>query len=233
MGVSDLSDVERPRLGNDIFKHPIIPQVMGIDPQDGLPRSASTVTMADSAAPALDPETFVCMGDESVFVVRDLWDEVRLTFEPDEVRRSGDEYFVARDTLSEKVLNVLGALEKELRDIGAKGEFETPWLKVEPLRPQCHYYRRVMTDFEGSDEHQTVERVCTAQRTEGGEYIALGNTRVYACEHRVPRDFVSEERLRKFDAERVAAGRKTEEEWDAEAALAEAHKDSEGDSENV
>jgi len=80
-------------------------------------------------------------------------------------------------------------------------------------------------DFEGSSEHSTVERSCTAQRTEGGEYIALGNTRIYACEHRVPRDFVSEQRLRKFDAESVARSKKSVVEWDGayalEAALAE------------
>ncbi len=93
------------------------------------------------------------------------------------------------------------------------------WFRGEPLRPQCEHYKRVMLDFEGSDKNTLVERVCTAQKTEGGEYIALGNTRVYACEHRTPRDFVSEERLRRFDADRVREGKKATEFYDGEAAL--------------
>jgi hypothetical protein len=83
-----------------------------------------------------------------------------------------------------------------------------------------------MTDFE--NEHQSevraVERVCTAQKTETGEYLSLANTRVHACEHRAPRDFVSEERLRKFDQARIASAQKTEEPWNPDAALEEALK---------
>jgi hypothetical protein len=219
MGAGEISDVERPKLGNDIYQHPLRPQQVVTDPKDGLPRVASTVSMEDSKAPPLEPESFVCMGDESVFVVRDLWGEVRLRFDPTEVRRSEDEYFVRRDSLSAERLESLSVVERELYDIGALSGKTDLLLKVHALRPQCHHYRRVMTDFEGHDVHRTVERVCSAQRTEGGEYVALGNTRIYACEHRSPRDFVSEDRLRKFDAERVAEGKKSDEEWDGDAAL--------------
>jgi|SRR5882757_3146382 len=219
-GDSELGDVERSRLGNEIYKHPLIPQTaMGTDPTDGLPRMTTSLTMEDSVAPPLEPETFVCMGDEKVFVVRDLWDQVRLEFQPDEVKRSGDEHFVARTSITGDALTVLGILEHELQEIGALSRFQSPWLKVEPLRPQCVHYRRVMTDFEGSDTARQVERVCTAQRTEGGEYISLANTRVYACEHRSPRDFVSEDRLRKFDERAMTQAKKTTAEYDIEANL--------------
>lgn len=209
-----MSDAERPRLGNDIYQHPFRPQPIATDPQDGLPRVASTLTMEDAAAPALDPETFVCMGDESAFVIRDEWGDVLVTVDPSVVVpwRDDDGTYLRVAPLTEEQLSKSKASVWAYRG-------ETNYYVVTPLRAQCEHYKRVMTDFEGSDEHKTVERVCSAQRTEGGEYVALKDTRVYACEHRVPRDFVSEDRLRKFDAARVAEGKKTVEYWDGEAAL--------------
>src|SRR4030095_9949817 len=67
---SSLSDVERPKLGDDIYQHPLRPQMIGTDPQDGLPRVTSSLSMEDTLAPALAPETLVCMGDESAVAIR-------------------------------------------------------------------------------------------------------------------------------------------------------------------
>jgi hypothetical protein len=208
-----LSDVDRPKLGHDLYQHPLRPQGIATDPQDGLPRVTSPLSMEDTAAPSLSVDTFVCMGDESVFVVRNLWGEVLLNIDPSRARwYSGDgmEGWLAPLTDDER---------KEAGMPPAILGGDHLWYWVEPLRPQCSYYKRVMTDFEGDDEHRRVERVCSAQRTEGGEYVALGDTRIHACEHRLPRDFVSEKRLRRFDAERVLEGKKTEKFWDGEAAL--------------
>jgi len=217
---STAADPQKPRLGHDSYNHPLRPQTaLGIDPVDGLPRVTSAVTMEDSKAPPLSVENLVCMGDESVFVVRDLWDKIQLEFSPERVRRSDDEHFVARHTLSETELKKLGIVERELIDIGAKSRHQTPWLKVEPLRPQCHHYRRLMTDFEGDAEHMSVERVCTAQRSEEGEYFSVGNVRILACEHRVPRDFVSEERLRQFDKKAIEMADPPKDDWDIDAEL--------------
>ena len=71
-----------------------------------------------------------------------------------------------------------------------------------------------MTPFENDPVVRQVERVCTAQRGKSGEFVSLRDQQVLACEHRTPRDFVSEARLRQFDAARVAEGRKTVEEWE-------------------
>ncbi len=228
MGDSSLSDVERPKLGNDIYKHPLRTQMVAMDPESGLPRVVSAVSMEDSKAPPLEPETFVCMGDESAFVIRDLWGDVVLSVGPDRVRWfQGDGFghppgWLASLTVGERdrvnAITVMGG--------------DKFWCRVEPLRPQCQHYCRVMTDFEGSDENKRVERVCTAQRTEGGEYVALGDTRVYACEHRTPRDFVSEQRLRQFDAAIVARGQKTVKYWDGEAALEAALRAAEEEEQN-
>lgn len=227
---SSAADPQKPRLGHDSYNHPLRPQTaIGRDPIDGLPRVTSAVSMEDSKAPPLSLKNLVCMGDESVFVVRDLWDKVQIEFAPERVRRSDDEYFVARGELSETELKALGIVERELRDIGALRrnipEPQTPWLKVWPLRPQCHYYKRLMTDFEGDAEHSSVERVCTAQRSEEGEYFSVGNVRILACEHRVPRDFVSEERLREFDKRAIQAAEPPKDDWDIDQALDEQEED--------
>jgi hypothetical protein len=226
MGESSLSDVERPKLGNDLYKHPLRIQMVATDPQDGIPRVTTTTTMADSAAPPLEPETFVCMGDESAFVIRDGWGQVLLSVEPSRVRwyqGHGMEGWLAPLSDEER---------SQARNPDSVLGGEVLWYWVEPLRPQCEHYKRVMTDFEGSDVNKRIERVCSAQRTEGGEYISLGDTRVYACEHRLPRDFVSEQRLKKFDADRVAEGRQAEKFWDGEAALEAALRAEEEDNDN-
>ncbi len=217
---------ERPRLGNEMYGHPLIPQTgVGTDPQDGMPRISSAVSMEDSKAPPLEPETFVCMGDESVFVIRYGWGEDLIRLPATRVRR----YF---DTEDGQPVWVASLSDEERKQALGPTVFvggNTWWFLVEPLRTQCEHYRRVMTDFE--NEHQSpirlVERVCTAQRSDAGEYVSLSNTRVHACEHRSPRDFVSEERLRKFDQARVeSATKKSEEPWNPEAALAQALKES-------
>ncbi len=212
MGVGDLSDVERPKIGDDLYQHPHRPQLPVMDPQDGMPRQVSATSMEDAKAPPLEPESFVCMGDESVFVIRDVWGEPVVRVEAALVRYAQHHEYEGW---------VAPLTEEQIKAGRAYAIFGTDvfWFAVEPLRPQCEFYKRVMTDFEQT-EFKAVERVCAAQKTDSGEFLSLRDQRVYACEHRAPRDFVSEERLRKFDAAAVASAKKTDEEWDGEAALA-------------
>ena len=221
MGDKKLGDVERTRVGAEIHGHPLVPQTgVGTDPQDGMPRISSAVSMEDSKAPPLEPETFVCMGDESAFVIKDSWGEPLIKLVPGRVRRF---------TFQDGSLGWVAALSEDEcsqahRPTCVMGG-RVFWYAVEPLRSQCEHYRRLMIDFEGNhqSEIRQVERSCTAQMTETGEFASLTNTRVHACEHREPRDFVSEERLRKFDQARVDDTKKTEEPpWNPEAALEEA-----------
>lgn len=205
MGVGRLADVERPRLGNSIYKHPLRTQMVVMDPSDNLPRPAVISSMTDTAAPVLSPESLVCMGDESAFVIRDDWGDVVIEVTPDRVRRGRHGQYFAQVT------------EDEIKQLTRKGadflQDTNAWNAVEPRRVQCGFYRRVMTDFEGNADHRQVERVCAAQRTESGEFTSLSDQRVFACEHRAPRDFVSEERLKRFDEKRIEEGKKTDEEW--------------------
>lgn len=216
MGAGGLSDVERPKLGNDLYKHPFRTQMVAMDPVTGLPRVVSGTSMEDSAAPPLDSDSFVCMADESAFVIRDIWGEVLLEIEPSRAK------WCAGDPVQGLPSQWLAVLSDEERTQARMPSVvlggDQLWCRVQPLRVKCEHYCRVMTDFEGDAVIKRVERVCTAQRTEAGEYTSLADTRVYACDHRYPPDFVSADRLRKFDAVSIAASKKTEFR-DGEAAL--------------
>jgi hypothetical protein len=224
MGERKFGDVERAGLGNDLQRHPLIPQTgFSRDPQDGLPRMVSRVTTEQTQDTQLTPETFVCMGIDDVFVCRDEYGNETLRFSPERVRR-----FKSHSSADpEWVVPVSSLTQNEREVLDREGEYLSalPVLVVEPLRPPCAHYCRVLTDFEQQSEISHMERVCKAQRSENGEYISLANTRVYACEHRLPRDFVSEDRLRRFDEKLVAkAQADTEPEWDPVAALAASKK---------
>lgn len=224
--MGEISDLERPRLGDDLKQHPHHPQLPVIDPADGLPKMATATTMQDSLAPPLTVETFVCMADESEFEVEAYLKPPAIKCHADidkpphlvpSMRFPANRAFF-NEQLGEWYVHVVSDSEAPGRprfDIGG-----VPCVKVKPVRPQCVYYKRTMTDFEGQEAITQVERVCTAQRTEGGEYISLRDTRVHACEHRSPRDLVSEQRLRRFDAARLHDAKKRDEEFDVEAALA-------------
>lgn len=222
MGQGELSDLERTRLGSDLYQHPLRPQMIAMNPADGLPQVTSTLSMEDTRAPSLHPDTFVCMADESQWVVLleiGVGEDLYFTLDEQELahvvvdERTGERR-LALDFVSQE--HQLAAEWLTFRDFFP----EAKWLSVQPIRKQCCYYKRVMTDFEGQHNIKSVERSCSAQITEGGEYVALRDTRVYACEHRAPRDFVSEKRLRDFDARRIAEAQRVEEEFDVEGQLA-------------
>jgi len=210
MGERKLSELERSRLGDSIYKHPLIPELVGIDPLDGLPKPTTSSTMEAALDVPLTLESFVCMGDESEYVIRDEWGDITLRLAPSRVRRdaAGRNWVFWNDLKeSERI---------KLQDARLFQEGEQRY-EVTALRPPCTHYRRALLSFEGSQEHKHCERVCTAQRGENGEYVSLNSTPVYACEHRHPRDFVSEERLRAFDEKIVASAQVVEAEWDPDA----------------
>jgi len=226
-----LSEVERPRLGDDHYKHTLIPQLPIMDPSDNLPRPGATSTISDNLAPPLTIESMVCLGDESAFVVRDRKGTVIVSFTREQVEfwpsaAAGGEggWVVPWKAVSPEQRSLMEALKDEWRLCYPAVVPGTCWFQVEPLRPQCHHYKRTLIDFDGlvdgGGQATQVERVCTAQRGESGEYVSLNNTRVYACEHRTPRDFVSEERLRSFDKKVLGAAQQVTEEFDLDAAEA-------------
>ncbi len=215
-----LGDPEAPGFGEEDHKHPMHPPMFGTDPADGLPRPTVQADYSVTAAPKLDPKTFICMADMSKFVIRNSQGDVIAEFEPYEVRRAANgSWHIVRDQLPpedwEKLVMALQG-PVVLGSFVAQG---VATLTVEPIRPQCHHYRRQMVDYPGSDEHRFIGRSCMALRDENGEFVTLRDTRVYACELREPRHLESEALLDGFDAEAVAQTEREQTDFDLDAAL--------------
>jgi hypothetical protein len=220
-----IGDVEHARMGEDFHAHPLNPTQHAIDPVDGLPKPIPQTSMEFSKAPLLSPETLVCMADESYYVLK-LPSHLRhlrelLCFTPDEVFFSDGRPWGVVDDAS--------MLAGDLRVAEPGDEHEAvrrfrdgAWVLarlLEPARPACSWYARILTDFADDPKLRSMERLCTLQKTEGGEHVSLRDTRIYACELRHPPDFVSADRLRQWDAERIAEQEATEEEWNADEDL--------------
>ena len=168
-------------------------------------------------APALHPRTFVCMADESEFVIRrQPWGEVVARFRPNEISRgaNGDPFV----TVSEAIL--AGA---RFIDILRAADLRTRRVRVEPLRPQCKYLAQQMVDFADRTDKVLLERLCTARRDSESFFVGLRDTQVHACELRYPHDPVSDERIRIMNETKVKLGeertRELNDSWDLDQAL--------------
>jgi len=162
-------EVEGPRITDALyqaFKNE--PTPMGMDPTDGLPKPIVSQAWKDAQAPDLDPSRFVCMSDCSSFVERDEWGAVLNRFKPNEVQRSPDgSWFVEREA-------------------GFAFWRRTLRVEVEPNRPQCQHYARQLVPFPEELDRSLAVRLCTARRTDEGEFLDLGNQQILACELRSP-----------------------------------------------
>ena len=200
-------EAEGPRITDALYQaFPNTPQLTGIDPTDGLPRPIVSQAWKDAQAPDLDPERFVCMADCSRFVVRDEQGFVVTEHEPTAVKRSPNgTWFVERET-------GFAFWRRTLRVV------------VEPVRKQCDHYARQLVPFPEDIEHSMVARLCTARRTDEGEFLDLGNQQVLACELRRPAMGSGHEQLDAFDARTIAAqlatkGREVVDDFDVDVAL--------------
>ena len=205
-------EVEGPRMADALyepFKNE--PTPIGVDPSDGLPRPIVSQAWKDAQAPALDPDRFVCMADCSSFVLRDEWGTPALRFEPSEVERApngrwrvksatvaaklkeqgGEEGSDAPSRLSVTLraraadaLDVKDPTDEQVCEYLFNGRLG--YVAVEPLRPQCRHYARQLIPFPDDREHTMAIRLCTARRTDEGEFLDVGNQQVLACELREP-----------------------------------------------
>lgn len=192
---------------------------------DGLP-SPELRTHLPTVAP-LSPETFVCLADESEFVIRSRWGEPVASFVPTDVSRapSGEHYVSFEAALRSRApfIDILRVLDvRRLR------------VRVLPVRPQCKFLAQQMTDFQDAADHRMVERLCTARRDDESFFVGLRDTQIHACELRSPRDQASLERIERFNRTKIKLGRErikeTGESFDVDQALADAEERAETES---
>lgn len=209
----------------DSFQQDFDPAPMNFGPAgDGLPTPQLKGHLP--LAPALALDTFVCLGDESEFVLRSKrWDEVVGRFMPEVVEKSpsGAHYVSLETAVSSGAawLHILRALDPF-----------TLRVRVEPKRPQCAFLAQQMADFGDEATHQILERLCTARRDDESYFVGLRDTRVYACELRSPPDRESEERIRIMNNTKIILGKERlretgEGKFDIDQALRDAEADAE------
>jgi hypothetical protein len=172
-------------------------------------------------APALSPDTFICMEDASEFVLRARdFGGVVGRFAPEEVTRAPNgEHYV---TFGQAILSGAPWL-----DVLSKTRWPSGRVVVEPVRPKCQYLSQQLVDFGDQVDAVLVERLCTARRDDERFFVGLRDTRMYACELRSPRHIEGEDRIRKLDETKIELGKQRtaelKDDFDVDAALKRAH----------
>jgi len=152
-------------------------QIQKVLAEDGLPTQVAP-DAGKSDIPPLSPETLVCMGDYSTFVIRDEAGRIKDRYVPEEVECGIDGVWRNRDGTD-----------------------------VQPIRQPCQHYVRQMTQLPENPDNQLILRLCSARRTTEGAFMSVSNLAMWACTMRSPRDLGSEQQLDEFDVKKVEEGR--------------------------
>ena len=178
------------------YKPTRLQKVMG---EDGLPTQNAEVI--DSDIPPLSPETLICMGDVSEFVIRSTSHrgEIVYRFTPDEVKQAPDGKYYVKEGVTKTVPHIFEKRSEER--ITMDGSV------AEPIRPPCKHYVRQLGQGGDNPNMRVVYRLCAARRTTEGAFMTVGNTGVWACTMREPRHLDSEHRyLDLFDEKKIREG---------------------------
>lgn len=172
------------------------PPMFGVSPEDGLPRQVVPTSVKLAQAPPLTLDNLICQADRTKFVTRDEHGEIDREFTPEQVKRwpSGAYYVTVEGEITLRVA-------------------------VEPVRPACKYYARQHVDFPDDPDFRANLRLCTARRSDAGEFLSLRDMSVFACSLRDPRDPVSEALLDARDDELLTLAKKREDKFDLDQAL--------------
>lgn len=225
---------DAPRVGDSIFEgfDESRPARYAVLPDDGMP-----MPMHDDASLALaerlplHPSTLICMADTSAFVLRqDTWGAEIARFTPAEVTRMPNGAYVVPTKLAAERRGeraglgaLLIALFVRILILMRIRRPESQWCEVEPVRPQCRFYRRQRFDHPADPERKKIERLCTARTDAAGVFLSLSDDRMHGCELREPAHQPSVDPIDRFDEEKIAEGirlAQQDEEWDVDAALA-------------
>jgi len=177
------------------YKPTRLQKVLG---EDGLPTQNAEVI--DSDIPPLSPETLICMGDLSEFVVRSKSHHgvIAYRFTPDEVEQAPDGEYLVKEGVTKPVPEIFANSRDQVLMAGSVAE---------PIRPPCKHYVRQLGQGGDNPNMRVVYRLCAARRTTEGAFMTVGNTGVWACTMREPRHLDSEHRyLNLFDEKKIQQG---------------------------
>lgn len=177
---------------------------------DGLPSAAP-----DEGAgycPPLSAASFVCIADETEFVVRGPFGLVQARFHPDAVEQQPDGRWLAK---ARPFAAIAG--ENQLT-VFAEGDGLVPHpefdpqrgvVVVEPIRPACsHYLEQLDPPAPGEPlKYGWKRRYCTFRRTVAGAFLELSHGAIRACNARTPVDQETIALMRAMDVEKIEQGK--------------------------
>ncbi len=209
----DYGKFVQPRAEEELHQSELSPVAMGTSPEDGLPMQTAPRNLDKS--PPLSPDTLICMEDRRSFVVRDEFTGAVLrSWEPSAVTRFPNGVYAVK----------FPDLQPAIEEWWSQGVYseQKGWVIVEPVRPACAHYLRMQTDLAADRDARYLQRACTIQRGEDGEYYSVRDTMVTACNLRSPRHYETEIAiLDAFDESKMAqaAAAKEQEAFSVEAEL--------------
>lgn len=166
--------------------------------KDGGPVAVDETTESD--IPALSTTSLICMGDFSSFVLRDEWGEILVRCDAKNVERAPDGRWRARTATLWQPGQVPSAQVQAL--------LKDSWVEVFPIRPPCKHYIRQRLPYTWNPKNREQARLCAARRHLSGAFMNIGNSGVWACDMREPRDLASERELDDFDEQKIKEGSK-------------------------
>jgi len=188
------------------------------DPEDGLPRPADGWV---APAPKLSTKSFLCLEDESQFVelfqedtsVKNVFLDA-ITRKPEGARKimagrrsayGPDGEPVPRRTFKpDQVVEMFGI---QVVRSGVNGSVVVP---VMPIRPRCSNLVRQIIDSSDVDaggvEVRPMFTYCKAFKSVSGAYLSLMDRAIYACEHRTPRDLISDKEIVRRIKDKIRQG---------------------------
>lgn len=202
--------------------------IVKITAADGLPTNFAPVVESD--IPVLSPETLVCMGVYTSFVLRGQFGDVLASFQREEVERSPYGHWRVPLALAcERLKLAMGRLREFVTKhcesnhggecvpqddtVFMRGMLQSlgynvnpTWVEVEPLRRPCHHYARQLTQFELNAQAKVMLRVCAARRTTEGAFMSLRDRAMWGCDLRQPPLADSSQELDRFDDEKMQLG---------------------------
>src|SRR5580692_5602682 len=159
MSEDDFSKFTSPRPNEELHQGSEVPVTFGIDPNDRLPVPVAPDN--EDRPPPLAVDTLVCMEDKRSFVIRNSDGSIFASFAVEQVSRSANgEYSVKKELVTD---DQYVAIERSGGVVnGAAG----PMIVVEPVRPACLHYLRLMTDISADRSRRFLTRSCMAMKSE-------------------------------------------------------------------
>ena len=172
------------------------PIALGIDPVDGMPKPIDGDMSAAFAHP-FTYESQLCIEDNRTWVevfredlaLSPAWGSsryiVRSRFGDDGRERERERY------RPEQVEHRWGKtlVHTDATSSRPSGNADVPRYRlVRPIRERCKYYKRQVTPLKNDPDKQYCHRLCTIRRSNGGAFMTINDTAIFACDFRDPPD---------------------------------------------